>query len=318
MTSDMQDKTFIFFDTNMLEKRFENDCFNVSQPEFSDEYYFAKNFIIDNHLESCIKICIPEIVLMEIKKHLIHCYNAQSDSLKSNMDKYKRVFGDMYEISVNKRICHSAGEYIDYINDYFDDFLDKNSNILSIIPYPRDNETFDKFVHKAMYSEKPFTKAKKNGNSGKEYSDAGLKDAIIYETIYKSKGKHLSIFVTKDHDFKELFDNTDESSNLKLCDNKDDLKKILINKYNIIDENFKITQIIAHDEYFVKTLFAEVNFDSNANYQFDKITNMQNTDNGVEVEFSAIINGTKYRFDIIYEINANELVEIRAFGDYNE
>lgn len=315
MTSNEQDKTFIFFDTNMLEKRFEKDCLNVSQPEFSDEYYFTKNFIIDNHLESCIKICIPEIVLMEIKKHLVHCYKAQSDSLNSNIKKFKRIFGDMCEIFVNKQICQSVEEYIDYINNYFDGVLDKNSNILSIIPYPRDNETFEKFVHKAMHSEKPFTKAKCNG---KEYTDAGLKDAIIYETIYKFLDNNFCIFVTNDNDFKELFSKTDESINLNLCDNKDDLKKILINKYNIIDENFEIAQIIAHDEYFIKTLLNSIEFKEDSNYKFKNILSIEKTELGLSIKFSAIINGTEYKFDIIYEINANELVEVVNFTGEND
>lgn len=315
MTSNVQDKTFIFFDTNMLEKRFEKDCLNVSQPEFSDEYYFTKNFIIDNHLESCIKICIPEIVLMEIKKHLVHCYKAQNDSLNSNIEKFKRVFGDMCEIFVNKQICQSVEEYIDYINNYFNDVLDKNSSILSIIPYPRDNETFEKFVYKAMHSEKPFTKAKGNG---KEYTDAGLKDAIIYETIYKFSDNSLSIFVTNDRDFKELFSNTGESANLKLCDNKGDLKKILINKYNIIDENFEIAQIIAHDEYFIKTLLNSIEFKEDSNYKFKNILSIEKTELGLNIKFSAIINGTEYKFDIIYEINANELVEVVNFTGEND
>ena len=315
MASDVQNKTYIFFDTNMLEHRFNKDCFNVFQPEFSDEYFYIKNFIIDNHLELYVKICIPEIVLMEIKKHLVDCYKSQCDSLASHLNNFKKIFGDMYEISANKKICQTVEEYIDYINKYFDGILERNANVLSIIPYPRDNETFEKFVHKAMHSEKPFTKAKVNG---KEYTDAGLKDAIIYETIYQYKNDNFSILVTNDHDFKELFSEIDESNNLRLSNNKEDIKEFLIKKYNIEDESYEIRQIIADDEYFRKTLLSQLDFVENANYKFGKIIKINDVEEGTEIVFSTIINGENYKFDIIYELNSKTLIEVIDFGECNE
>ena len=172
----MQDKICIFFDTNILENRFNGNCLNVSQPKFGDLYYKIHNFIIDNKLETSVTLCIPEIVLMEIKKHLVNCYKSQKDSLTTSVDNFKKTFGDMFEIIVNQKVCKESEQYIEYIDDYFSDVLEKNSNIISIVPYPRDTRTIEKIVHKAMHSEKPFAKAKSNK---KEYTDAGLKDAFI-------------------------------------------------------------------------------------------------------------------------------------------
>lgn len=315
MTSDIQHKIYVFFDTNMLENRFNGDCLNVSLPKFSDVYFYTKNFIIDNHLESSIKICIPEIVLMEIKKHLIDCYKSQSDSLNTHIDNFKKIFGDMYEITANKKICQNSSEYINYIDNYFNDILKNNSSILSIIPYPRDNETFEKFVYKAMHSEKPFTKAKVNG---KEYTDAGLKDAIIYETLLKFAQDKFCILVSKDNDFKYILKDTTEIDNIKLCDSKESLMDLLIPRINLLDNRYKITQILSDDDYFIQTLLFKVNFKENANYKFGKIITTKEVDDGTEIIFTAIINGENYIFDIVYEINANEIVEIIAFGEEDD
>lgn len=304
---------YIFFDTNILENRFNNDCLTVSQPSFSKIYYDTKSFILDNNIETSVKICIPEIVFFEIKKHLVECYKSKSDALKDHVNTFKKIFGDLIDITVNKNICHTKEEYIDYINGYFEEILDTNSNILSIIPYPRDIDTFENIIMKALHSEKPFTKVKSNG---KEYTDAGFKDAIIYETLLKCANDNFCILISKDKDFKNLID--DKTENIQICEDEKSLKEILLSKVEITDNKYKINKILSENDYFIKTLLAEINFDENANYKLKEIFNIEETELGTDIKFSAIINGEEYKFDIIFEINANELVEVINFGENNE
>lgn len=315
MPSLISNSTYIFFDTNILENRFNNDCLQVSQPKFSALYYSVKNFIINEKIQDFVKICIPEIVFVEMKKHLIDCYKSKSDSLKSHVETYKKVFGDMYEISTNKKICQTYKDYTEYIDKYFDDILNKNSDFISIIPYPRNNEIFEKIIHKAIHSEKPFTKVKGNG---KEYTDAGLKDAIIYETLLQYSVDKFCILVSKDNDFKCLFENETETENIKLCNDENSLMKILLSRINISALNYKIEILLSENEYFRKTILSEVKFDEFANFKFDKIINVKEVDSGTEIIFSAVINGEKYEFDVIYEMNANELVEVVNFTGEND
>lgn len=314
------EKIYIFFDTNILENRFNGNCLNVSQPKFGNIYYQIQDFILDNKLEETVKLCIPEIVLMEMKKHLINCYKSQSDSLASFVDNFKKTFGDMIEIIANQKICEKTEQYIEYIEDYFNDVLEKNSNTVSIVPYPRDTKTIERIVHKAMHTERPFRKAKGDGNK-KEYTDAGLKDAFIYETVLQYSRDNFCILITNDNDFDDLFTKPENSENIVLCNNENDLKELLLSKVNILSDDYNITKIIkiiSEDEYFIKTLLSEIKFNENARYEFKHLVNFKEVENGTEIEFFANINGINYRFTIIYELNAKELVDILDFGESNE
>lgn len=313
MTSDNQ-KLYLFFDTNSLESRFAKDCLFLSKPEFSKLFYFAEQFIKDNKLEDAIKICIPEISLLEIKKHLVSCFQSNEDSLNSDIEKYKKIFGDMYEIYVEKKLLKTKKEYEEYLEEYYNNFIDERKDFLEIISYPKDEETFKRMINKALYSIKPFTKANRQG---KEYSDAGLKDAMIYESIIQYLNGNSGIFITNDNDFKEIFSNGD-IDNLKLCSTEDELKALLLSSINILDSEYQLIKIISNDDYFIKTLLAEVTFDIDANYKFNKVLKIEESEAGMVVDFVAIINGEEYEFKILYELNSNTLVEVIAFGDYND
>lgn len=314
MTSDNNQKLYLFFDTNSLESRFAKDCFFLSKPEFSKIFYSAEQFIKINKLENLIKICIPEISLLEIKKHLVSCFQSNNDSLNADIEKYKKIFGDLFEIFVDKKNIKTKKEYEQYLAEYYDNFIEERKDFLEIIPYPKDEETFRVIVNKALYSIKPFTKANKQG---KEYSDAGLKDAMIYESIVQYLKGNSGILITNDNDFKEIF--FDESiDNLQLCSTENELNTMLLSNINMLDSEYQIIKIISDDDYFIKTLLAEVTFDINANYKFYRMLKIEDSEYGMVINFVAIINGEKYEFKIIYEINSNTLVEVIAFGDYND
>lgn len=313
MTSNENQKLYLFFDTNSLESRFAKDCLFLSKPEFSKIFYFAEQFIKDNKLEDSIKICIPEISLLEIKKHLVSCFQSNNDALNSDIEKYRKIFGDLFEIYVEKKVLKTKKEYEQYIEEYYNNFIDERKEFLEIISYPKDEETFKLMINKALYSIRPFVKANKQG---KEYSDAGLKDAMIYESIIQYLNCNSGILITNDNDFKEIFSDG-RIDNLKLCSTEDELKALLLSSINMLNSEYRLIKIISNDDYFIKTLLAEVTFDVDANYKFYKVIKIVDSESGMAVNFVAVINGEKYEFEILYELNSNTLLEVIAFGDYD-
>ena len=114
----LSNKICILFDTNMLECRFDDKCLNLSQPKFKNEYYAIEKFIIKNNLQKRVKICISEISILELKKHLKSCFKSQSDSLNDKIKHFKKIFGDLIDFQIDKEYS-SEKEYSEYIEEYF-------------------------------------------------------------------------------------------------------------------------------------------------------------------------------------------------------
>lgn len=314
-------KIFLLFDTNMLECRFDNNCLFLCQPKFSNLFYEIENFIKSNHLENNINLLISEISLLELKKHLIDYYKSKTDSLDVSMENYKKIFGDLFEININKNICKNADEYSKYIDNYFENLIKERENYLQIVQYPKDEETIVKLVNKAMKTQAPFSEAKMHG---KTYTDAGFKDALIYETIEQFVGDNLGILVSNDNDFKTFFDKGLSPENIIIQNDKNQIIQSIYEHLEIEKPSeqaeYCFVRDFTVDEYVIETLLNEVGFNHDSNYNFIRVLNfsLDNENNQICAEFETYINGDKYIFEIIYEPNAREIIEVISFRGENE
>ena len=173
-----------------------------------------------------------------------------------------------------------------------------------IISCPKDNETVSKIITNAMHTTPPFVKVKKGS---KEYTDAGFRDALIHETLLCDSKNNLGILISNDTDFNELFKKT--SSNLLLCKSvKEAIKKIVYN-FDILTVDV-IEAKIKNDEYLLKRILSESDFNQEDEHRFDEIIKFEKVDEGlpIPIKFSMFVNNEKFIFDILYEIKSKELI----------
>lgn len=298
------DEVFIYFDTNVLECRHSGDSLYLSKFVVSPLYYEIEQLIKDWELSDKVKICIPEIVWLEIQEHLISHFKSQKDSMLNNFELYRKSFGDLIELSCDFKDCISVDEYKEYLISITTDFLDNPRVSATIISCPKDEDTIDKIIKMAIHSERPFRKATFNK---KKYTDAGFKDALIFNTIQKYTGVQLGIFISDDTDFESLFKDN-KFQNLCLCKSVKDVKDVLIKVFNIVPTD-EIEARLKFDEYLIKRILTETEFNENDTYRFININSIANENDGIKTDFMALVNGEMYFFEIMYNINANELLE---------
>ena len=298
------EKVFIYFDTNILEPKFGKDSLNLSQFTVKSIYYEIKNLIEKAGINDKVELCIPEIVWMELKEHYIRCFKSEKQSLTDVIEPYKKIFGELLELSYKIKHGDTLQEYKEHLDDMSSEFLENPRNDIKIVPYPKDEEIFDEIVKKAVRTNRPF---KKFTISQKEYTDAGFKDALIYNTIVNCTGKHLGILVTGDKDFIDLFNN-EPVENLKLCTNLEEVKEVLASEFDIITDK-TIEDILNSDEYLIHKILSDSGLDENATYHIQKVNIKETTEEGTRADFMALVNGELYSFEVLYNIPANELIE---------
>ena len=296
------DKVNIYFDTNSLEIRHSGNALFLSELAIQKDYFELEKIIFDWNLQDKVKICIPEIVWLEIKKHLKDCFISTKQSMEDKIKEYRKTFGSTIEI--NYEFKEAVLDYEQYLEEITNNFLSNPLVSAQIISCPKDNETVSKIITKAMHTTPPFVKVKKGS---KEYTDAGFRDALIYETLLCDSENNLGILISNDTDFNELFEKT--SPNLLLCKSvKEAIEKIVYN-FDILTVDV-IEAKIKDNEYLLKWILLDVGFNQEDEYRFDKIIKLEKVDEGlpIPIKFSMFVNNEKFIFDILYEIKSNELI----------
>lgn len=315
------DKVNIYFDTNSLEdylprtitaKGNNKSYMKLSEFRFPSYYYDIENFIQDNNLQEKVEILIPEIVWMELEKHMLNQYKQDLDNLSSCINEYNSIFSDLIEISYENK----EKEYKKYLSGIMNDFLENPKTSAKIINCPKDNDCITKIIRNAMYTVAPFSEAHKDK---KDYSDAGFKDALIVETVLANKKDNiLTIFVSKDNDFRKVFD---EIENIIIC-NEDDQKKRKDKIIEILSEQFLIQEEvikkeISQNHYMLEELIAQTGLDTKLDYKFEKFENLteqideEDDDNPSlnvwDVVFTMYVGEQLHKFQITYDGNAHSL-----------
>lgn len=213
------EKAYIYFDTNSLECRHSGKSLYLSQFIVNPIYYEIEDLIRNMGLTGKVEICIPDIVCFELREHLLKHFKAEKSSMETKIGAFRKSFGDLAEVICEFKDCRTEEEYSDYADGIIQDFLDSPRVNAKIISCPKDEESVKQIIQQAIHSARPFRTAKA---SGKEYTDAGFKDALVFNTILAHTGEQLGLLVSNDTDFSELFDER-PTSNLRICSSAKDM-----------------------------------------------------------------------------------------------
>lgn len=187
----------VFIDTNIIEEYVpwqKGSCLRCAEFPEGKDFFDLTKFARDNNLQN-FTICIPEIVIMEIQNHLRDAYTNTQKSYSDILENVKRIFGQTFD-----ETHEFSHQNINALNAFIEDetsrFIAKYS--VRVITHP--NDIFQELLRKALAKEPPFSAAKANG---KEFSDAGFKDAVLWESLLNEarKDNTLTILFSKDGDF---------------------------------------------------------------------------------------------------------------------
>ena len=296
------EKAYIFFDTNSLECRHSGNSLFLSRITISPLYYEIERLILDFNLKEKIQICIPEIVWLEIKEHLRSHFKSEKDSIHNKIKSCKKSFGDLIEFTCDFKEFNDFSNFENHLIAITDDFIN-NSNITNIIPYPRDEATIATLVNKAVCSINPFRKA---SSGGKRYTDAGFKDALLLDTVFQHTGNQLGILITNDQDF-DISYIENSKPNIRICNRAKEVEYILTEAFNIVTQT-RIEAQLKDNKYLIERILTETNINSNSSYKFNNLVFYKNTNEGVSIRFTAVVENEKYMFNILYNMDAQELL----------
>ena len=297
-------KAYIYFDTNALECRHSGKSLYLSQFTVNPIYYEIEDLIRNMGLTDKVEICIPDIVWLELREHLVNHFKSEKNSMEAKIDAFRKSFGNLAEIICEFKDCRTDSEYSDYAYTIAENFLSSPRVNAKIIPSPKDEDAVQQIIQQAIHSVRPFRTAKAGG---KEYTDAGFKDALIFNTIITHTKNHLGIFISSDNDFSELFDSM-RANNLKICSSAKDVQINLSQGFDIASADV-IESLLKSDNYLMQRILSECEFDINAHVTGLKIISCETVVDCVNVNFIALINGEKQSFNITYNMNANELLD---------
>lgn len=298
------EKAYIYFDTNALECRHSGKALFLSQFTVNPLYYEIEDLVRNMKLMDRVEICIPEIVWYELQEHLVNFFRSEKASMESKISSFRKSFGNLAEVTCEFKDCNTEFEYTTYATTIAQGFLENPRVNAKIIPCPKDENTMQQIIGQAVHSIKPFRMVKVNG---KEYTDAGFKDALIFNTLLKYTGNQLGILVSNDNDFLELFNETTRT-NLKMCRNAKEIQMILSRVFNVISTDM-VEGILTTDKYLMQRILSECGIEEKATVCRMEILSCKMVEDDMIVHFVCIVDGIKYSFDIVYNINANELIE---------
>lgn len=252
------EKAYIYFDTNSLECRHSGKSLYLSQFIVNPIYYEIEDLIRNMGLTGKVEICIPDIVCFELREHLLKHFKAEKSSMETKIGAFRKSFGDLAEVICEFKDCRTEEEYSDYADGIIQDFLDSPRVNAKIISCPKDEESVKQIIQQAIHSARPFRTAKA---SGKEYTDAGFKDALVFNTILAHTGEQLGLFVSNDTDFSELFDER-PTSNLRICSSAKDVQVILSKEFDVISIAI-IEDLLKPDTYLMQRILSECDLEEN-------------------------------------------------------
>lgn len=309
----MDKEISIFLDTNIIQaftsgKKGSNVF--LHNLGIRKEYYILADFIDSNRLDDRIEICIPEIVVREMKYHMKSGFERQLLQLSDQIREHKKMWGNLADFSAIEMKYNDSERYAQYVDSLIDDFFNTPKNYAKQVPFPRQGEILDVLVGKAISGVRPFFVGK---IESKLHSDAGFKDSVIAETIYEYSKAHnrLCIFVTHDTDFSPEFAKAIQpNSRLALFPSIETAIEALSAYYGT-DVLFHIQQEFTENTYWQEYLLNESGMkldESVTEYKVDSVS----VDEGdiLLVKLHFVINEVTYRFFVKFDSVANDMIEL--------
>ncbi|MDU9377092.1 hypothetical protein McpSp1_17380 [Methanocorpusculaceae archaeon Sp1] len=305
----VEKKISIFIDTNVLETHNSNGLTKYDSFRLPKDCVSIMDFVRDYNLQKQVEICIPEIVWREILQHMRLGFLSRKQSLTDLVTDHQKTFGKLITINC-KFLVGSEEEYNNYIIQMSDDFWKNDGINCKLVSNPTGDDTLEKLLSKVFNKEKPFVEAKAI-KGGKTHSDAGLKDALIIETIicYCDENNTEGILFSKDQDFNGI------SENLKVLNEDNKIIDYLKSKFGI-DKIWEIRTIFENDMYHIESLMELTGNELNAfrKYSIEEIQETEDADI-FRVNIRVNINGVIYHFDAKYDLNANQILDVSSIRD---
>ena len=235
----------------MLETYHTKGCLFLYKPAFSNEYHNLIKLIDEAKLQDKVKICIPEIVCAEMLHHAHDCFNSERKSLFDTLAKHEKTFGKLLKHT------YELPEKYDLSIENLKENLCSYYEGICFIEYPTNASTLEILIQKSLASVSPFSKASK---SGKEFSDAGFKDAILWEIItnYTVDDEDIVVLFTSDRNFSNIDGANSSISNYHIVHVFEDLKNLIEKKLKILVED-KIRTRFESDDYLIDTILSNLN-----------------------------------------------------------
>lgn len=310
----MSKQLSIFLDTNVLQiffgTRSKKDGSNVflNNLGISKDFYDLISFIEKNSLEEEIEICIPEVVVMEMKFHMINGFKNQKVILKELIEEHKKIFGDIAKLD-SIEILYDDIQYENYIDSLIKDFFENKRNHAKEISFPRKEPIVDTLIHKALLGIKPFFSGKVEGKS---HTDAGFKDSLIAETIYQycNMNKKICIFITKDQDFSIEFSKKIQSDSTLILFNSIENAINALEEYYGTDIKRRLYKEFEENRYWHEIILKEADVELDESVSKIEVEDVveDDTPNIFIVKIKFIVNETIYLFNIKFDVAANELI----------
>ena len=253
-----------------------------------------------------VELYISSISWEEISIHLRENFKNTKDKLTKTIGLYRDAYGNMLDLSYE--FTHNTiEEYNDHLETIKNEFL--VSYNCNIIDYPKTLECFEGLVDKCIHKQPPFQKAR----AGKEYSDAGFKDALILETILRHKRDtgNICLFISTDGDFGNVKD-------VYLCANIDSFKETITKILGI--QNIDMVRTRFNEDYTKAIIIEETGnkYDESVTlYEVIEIKSIADEEDIFDVEIKTIINEAEYHINCQYEISSNN-IEVKDYKIENE
>lgn len=296
----------IFFDTNIIESRFSHDKMKLDflfhhaiKP--SGLFYEILDYVKRNGIENKVNYYIPSISWKEFKNHLIENYNTSIKCMDDLYSTYHKSFKNDLTLLYEYKYKNEE-EYAKHLETLEQDFLEKNK--CTIIDYPKDIIFFEELVNKCLNKLPPFKTARA---AKKDYHDAGLKDALIFETIIRHQKEYdcICILVTHDNDYSDY-------KNVYVCKNIDDFNKCL-EKLNYVVNIDSIKHKIENSDYLKEQIIISTeNLYDESVTDFNVIEVTKIEESIYKVRIKTTINEAIYDITCKYDVPYNDFIEIQS------
>ena len=214
-------------------------------------------------------------------------------------NKYKEMVDCIHSTNNELDLLKDA-EYQSFLKQETNLFKEGNKEFVKFVPYPNNSIIFERLVRKALCSEKPF---QETGHK-KKYTDAGFKDALIYETILdfvQQQDKTIVIFITQDRDFSA----SDMTRNISLYKSTDDVINLLEEKINTIERKLMIK---INTDYNLRRILEMENIEYKECIfikieRYLKVHDME----WYVIDIELLVDGKSSFFEVTYNLEANEI-----------
>lgn len=306
----------IFLDTNILQsfgvgRGKEGSNVFLSNLGIPSKFYELVSFIEENYLADKIEICVPEVVTMEMKYHMLRGFESQRQKLNAAIEEHKKIFGDIAKFDAIE-ISYDEEQYKEYVDALIKEFFDNPRHHAKLVLFPRKEPIVDILIEKALSGVRPFFAGK---FGGKAHSDAGFKDALIAETIfqYNAANKKLCIFVTDDQDFSGEFSRKIQPGSKLVLFTSIESAIDALKEYYGTDPKKRLFHEFSENKYWHELLLGEADVELDASVTERKVESIdaEVNPNIFIIKMTFVVNEARYIFTVRFDSIANEILDSR-------